>query len=866
VRSRLRPILLAVAPIVGCATLSPIPRGTCGNYIVDRGEDCERFVPGNDPTLHCGAVDSGAMACRFTCDRDQPATQGCPAGFGCGTDKICRAPTGSFVATAYRAPTLARALRAGDFDGDGLAEVVAVSNRNIEVFGVDKAEAALVQRARLVPAFRENYMPAIGEAADAPDYLTLIRGDGLASVFVKRPPHSLEAWFFSAFPIDGTDFRLLVADVLPGDATKDQGLEPLVLFEKTEGDVTLRYLNPAIVPATLAKLSHHPSDLARRWAVGRFDERMPCDALALPFPKDNTITVYRLCRKTADGEAFEPNAADARNLLPTTITLDAGYTLGPGGAHVIDLDGDGHLDLVLDARKDTAPNDEAPLVAFGTGDGRFHGEPIPVAPGPGFPDETARVSPWLYECSVGAFPLAIGQLTVGDRVPDCITRGGVYYRTSRLEARLWPALGAFTEAVVADVNANGLADVVAATSGSLEILNSTGTFANRYSQPVSSPVDLAVGDVDGDLAADVVFRQEDGLDALYGHAGTWPDAPVPLGTISGVEQILSGAVSNATGGFDDVADLGVVSRLPQAQDPSRPFSVALLRGNTARQLEAPFGLGRPTADEGTRPAPIELLVTGRFVPGAADTLGVVAATNTTNAGRAGRQLWFVPAGATQPFDPVAAKPGTDFLEGEFDWSNSRGIAVDLDGDHVDEIVVVAPPVAAPTGTPPNTDGRVWIGAMQAGAFGVRASFPLAIREGRDPRIEILAGDFDGDRKVDVAFRVEDAERSKLLVAFNDIGQLGTPIEVAVDGPFKARAITIAHTRKDAAETLLVATERLHPVAFEGRVAHLGPAIESVEVAGDVSLAAADFDGDGVDDLAVSDGSEVALYFGTAVRP
>src|ERR1700712_5324950 len=88
---RITPIVFALAAVlVHCASLEPIVSGTCGNGVLDANEDCDSF-----PSSTC--IKAGLTnQCRLSCAADASGTTTpCPAGWGCGTDDICRQMTGN---------------------------------------------------------------------------------------------------------------------------------------------------------------------------------------------------------------------------------------------------------------------------------------------------------------------------------------------------------------------------------------------------------------------------------------------------------------------------------------------------------------------------------------------------------------------------------------------------------------------------------------------------------------------------------------------------------------------------------------------------------------------------------------------------
>ena len=82
--------LACLVSLGSCADLPTIPAGVCGNSIVEEGEDCDTVSTKGAESVCRPATVTGQ--CHYDC----ADTNKCPQGFGCGTDKICRAAKGTF--------------------------------------------------------------------------------------------------------------------------------------------------------------------------------------------------------------------------------------------------------------------------------------------------------------------------------------------------------------------------------------------------------------------------------------------------------------------------------------------------------------------------------------------------------------------------------------------------------------------------------------------------------------------------------------------------------------------------------------------------------------------------------------------------
>src|SRR5204862_2137668 len=109
-------LALSVAA-AGCMTLDPIPQHQCGNHVVEDHEDCDQ----PDPTD--GSPDTCSNDCTWTC-----ANAACPDGYICGSDNVCRAPSGMFRAGAAGVVFPIDHLTLAQLDDNPALEVVGLSD------------------------------------------------------------------------------------------------------------------------------------------------------------------------------------------------------------------------------------------------------------------------------------------------------------------------------------------------------------------------------------------------------------------------------------------------------------------------------------------------------------------------------------------------------------------------------------------------------------------------------------------------------------------------------------------------------------------------------------------------------------------
>jgi len=116
-------ILLALA-VAACSTTATIADGTCGNYVLDPGEDCDQ--PGANCTADCRIVCDPTMR-GTVCAGSNDGTC-CPTGFTCGVDDVCHAPGGTLSTVGISQPFDVAQFRVADLDGDLIDDVLGVSS------------------------------------------------------------------------------------------------------------------------------------------------------------------------------------------------------------------------------------------------------------------------------------------------------------------------------------------------------------------------------------------------------------------------------------------------------------------------------------------------------------------------------------------------------------------------------------------------------------------------------------------------------------------------------------------------------------------------------------------------------------------
>jgi hypothetical protein len=881
-RAHVLPLALVLLPFVaGCDDLSPFASGVCGNRVVDPNEDCDTFAAG--PGTLCRPPGSPGE-CRFACGM-QPdrSIAKCPAGMGCGADGTCRSPSGRFAAPTQPVAGHFSEILVGDVDGDGRADVVAVdpTDYSVSFFDGMLAVASTFEAARggnglVLPILRDLAGSGRADLLDSVGGGTLINLGSADRAFVPTacPSVTIRA---------ETNVRAIAIQALPsipGD---------VIMAVGSVGSVSgLAVLAADGKGQLFAVLPGDASMIAGPIVVGRFDEddpQAPCDELALAFVGGADVFVYKSCKPDGMG-GFTYNIGAS----PTSVAL-VGMATVTRGPILLDVNGDGHVDLVVIASSCSSCHEVQ--VAYGVGDGTFHSDPktIPATSG----DNAFSQYPSL----LGSLPLALGDLNrdgILDQVTDSevlvssIGAGGgvTYVKQAQNAGPPW------TEAVIADLNHDGVLDVFAGSSQvpNVSFYQGVGDAAgtlNPFSIPTHGPVaHFTVGDFDGDLVNDIALAElavagsgdtfGDSMSVLFGRPVGAPQPPIGMGQFSGIQQIVRARfeVQGVVYGVDDLLTAAVANG--QTLFGSFP-------GRGDRILRSPLLVGYADSMEITSSSPWRYAI-GRF-PTADGPLGVAAVGTQTipSVKTPIYRVWLIPTDGQRRL-ATQFVGSSDTLPAALDWTTAAIGAVDLDGDGVDELVALGPAVA-----PDTTNGVLAVAhvavpstAMPGDPTRIFQFEPPTVVDARVSRSEqdVIGGsqtgrlrvvDLDGDGRPDVVAIATIADSSggapspHVVVFWNDqASPLARTSVVPNPNGMPVVDFTLLGANGTANVQLAVLTgEGVFFPDFAGRRATTSSS-PAVAWSGQWLIAAGDVDGDGVDDIVLANGAGFVVFRGQPVRP
>ncbi|MEZ4226341.1 MAG: VCBS repeat-containing protein [Polyangiaceae bacterium] len=697
---RVLSLLSCVVFACGCTELPDIPAGTCGNGFVDPGEDCD------GPGASCGAPESTG-ACRFLCSTDLS----CPGGYACGSDGVCRQPTGQYTHVNELSSDSDMFSALADMDGDGIRDLVNFDpSTGIRVSFLD-GQAAVVSEARVPSAFGT---PALGQLTDSeataqelPRTDLVESSSGAINVLRGRGDRSLEPTSYSSIPV--ADFATFVAfDARPPDK------------QEFRGDEVLRFLGNDILSVNdgvnLFKLPFNAENLAGEVLTAAFDTKTaplgeplsPWDEFAVAEWDGTQVYVFSPTRWV-----LLPGGKAAWNKDPglyPPVKLPNGKHV-VAGPFAIDANDDEHLDLVVIGGAAAGEPSLAlnAFVAYGRGDASFHSD------GDALPPDGSPADQTFAQLSVKftSPPLAIGHLNqdskpdfvfpnaviISGEGPDECLLGNTDYSCFRTDDE-------WNSARIVQLNGTGGPDIIAAAANtrSVEFWNSTGDgLFHRFQIPTKNfPSRLTVSDLDGDLLPDVALVESqsptfasygpvggasfgiesdvhDTVSVMFGRAFGAPEAPISVGELGHVEAIVAGRI----GGDDDTPDLGALSAYSDDKG-NVTRSIAIFEGATNRLLTAPFRLIDP--DTESEHAAARTWVGDFDGDGHADVsaLGVDIDELTTHQAFALRG-WFLPSTGEAEVSEASTKSSANLTAG-FDWCTALALPIDLGQDGQDELV------------------------------------------------------------------------------------------------------------------------------------------------------------------------------------
>ena len=559
---------LGVLALAGCVDFVDPTLGVCGNRVVEEGEACD------DPDDEACGLPSEPNACRLLCDPTAEQS-GCGDGQLCGSDGVCRRPSGGFDADTIDIDEEgARWMRVADLDGDGRQDlVVQFAEPDIKIFHFDAASYELV-------SLRDPFA-GIGAMGDFDD-------DGVGDVFLApEPDHEpggssrVSLWRGAADRSPrSTDFATLRTEgeqgrVLAPTPERDR------VIELVGPDHTRHWSSGAAAAVEMDAMGFGAAEPGRSIPSADLDGGA-CEGapdlvqfarpeLAFAVPGAERVHVVSSCGGGTPAVSLPP------------VSLPGGRKLGGAGAFFFDADADGVLDLLAQSEGGRVH------VAHGVGDGTFHSQrPPPPSGGDGMFDAV----PLLSKVEPGAGRLLAVADFDADGAPELVTRTGYYPAPEQCgaECELLAWTVAPEEAVVVDFNHDGAPDIAAIFDDTLFVhLNGAlppFDFETHELELFGPTRHLVVGDFDRDTVQDLALAEFDDdfeqevIVAVYG-GSVEPFGVERFGPFAGIDSLTVEQGRTFVARVQD-ADGRPAGAFVRRNEPEHDFGVVALGLDRAR--------------------------------------------------------------------------------------------------------------------------------------------------------------------------------------------------------------------------------------------------------------------------------------------
>lgn len=784
-------LLLALG---ACSELPDL--GICGNGIIEAelGEACDGDLAGGDT-----CTDTCELACQTSAVTDayvvvpssSATEQYCPdARLACGLDGICRGSSGQFTSVGGGQPFNAKLAVAGDFDGDGIADLLGTSATEIIV------------RLGAATAFTDGFEQA-APSSDSPLAIFETRAEDVANMAI-------------AVPTDGLALLTSDGEVFGPDLDLSFMINPTnqAAFIINDPDPALQGSQAVMAVARMGQLAVQRIPLSGAHSQRSLPSCGPANArlvtVAVTPDQRSFVVVGRplagpgffLCHYTQAGATFQ--------VAQTNINA-----IAPDAAAFAQLDDDPCLDLAFTRLAPPAGTPSVFMAPATAASCNFGGALVTLAD--------------LTETDVLLATGSIVPRAAGVERDELVLDSGVYQvdDTEALQRVIGPTsdINPWTAAAVVDLNGDGQLDVVAGRKAQDDVdIVRGGAVPNVYRADTTTAVTaVSAGDFDGDRVGDVALIETNinanqRISILYGARDGVVGAPVVTSKFEGtllLARLGRATWSGTNHGTDGVDDL-VVARVFEGEptagiligDPARIMTVPRLPDTQTAGAKAPsigvvavgtFGANPALLAATLRPdlesmAFDSLISTNDIATNVwtdavvvsafeVDTLRAPALVRTTSGGMLA--AFGKPAEGVQPTIAVIGIDGT-LCQRSFEGGQLTVRGADLVGDDgADEVIVTAPggrnvqvfPVVAGAGCTLEDeilttalDGCADVakvgdhlialcdtevprrsGVFRIGADGTREPNPAVTVDGTG--LQFVVGDFDGDGVRDVAVMI-----------------------------------------------------------------------------------------------------------------
>lgn len=542
---------LLLLALTACTTFEPVARNTCGNGVLEAGEDCD-------------SSDATCVHCAVTCAKSAD----CPSdAYTCGVDGTCHAPGGALGPAVEAGQFFVDDMRITDIDHDGIGDVIGASRTSLVVRHGDPTASLSRSESQFTPS---QAGPASFADLDGDKSIdvTLATSEGIVSY---ASPYGVLS------PLD-------IRDVL----TDNNGapLDARMIFP----------IPPTAMGAFVAVNGAMVFEMVDLNPANGSNAALPCGALDPASFSPDLVDVYTKNNETIIALTSKNGGklcvlSAYRNILGPQIA----QLTGANAPVVVNKPVLADLDNDSDYCPDVITSDGGPQALLHR-NGTASGGHCTLGAETALPPISDLAATDALRGRVSLTPQPVGV------VPDALVfEDSIWGYTGSAWGLGYASPRPIARAIDGDIDGDGMSDVLITAEGTddIDILYRSSALVATYElyrlDTLAPVTNVTLGDFDGDGNPDIDYTERVGdhvrMMVAYG-AGTRPSAPIEVGTFGDVTSLVPLNPDFLNDPNHQITDLIVLSPGMSGASPAFTF----LLGSAQRSL-LPIYDPRPSSSQ-----------------------------------------------------------------------------------------------------------------------------------------------------------------------------------------------------------------------------------------------------------------------------